>query len=224
MVKRILNAETQLGSQMLVAFIEGATSDFEPFYDARRLATPVSLFSTLDSGEQLTIQGREAFDIEDRITLGFKSQIETNELFTISLNNIEKATIGNDVNVYLEDTFTGAIVNLSERDYSFTANATLQADRFVMFFQEKVLGTDDNSLSALQLVPNPTSGMLNVMTPNNTTIDYVQVVDIRGRLVTQKRFNNTDSYSIDMTGLDSAVYFVKIFSTEGTITKRVIKQ
>ncbi|MEP2936901.1 MAG: M36 family metallopeptidase [Gilvibacter sp.] len=220
----VFNETTRLGSQMLVAFVEGATQDFENYYDANRLATPVSLFSTLATGEQLTIQGREAFDIEDKITLGFASQIETNELFTISLDNVNRALMPVDVNIYLEDTVTGAIVNLSERDYSFSATASLQEDRFVMFFQEKVLGTDDNSLQALQLVPNPTSGVLNVMTPSNTTVDYVQVVDIRGRLVAQKRFNNTDSYVIDMSDLGSAVYFVKIFTTEGTITKRVIKQ
>ena len=49
-------------SNMLVAFTEGATDGFEGKYDSRRLDTPLSLYSLLDTDEELAIQGRTAFN------------------------------------------------------------------------------------------------------------------------------------------------------------------
>ena len=219
----VFNETYKLGSQMLVAFIDGATNEFDPRYDAKRLATPVSLFSTVATGEQLTIQSREAFDIEDQITVGFRSQVEENQLFTISLDNMELGTLAEEVDVYIEDTVTGTITNLSENNYSFSAEAGMDEDRFNVFFQEKVLNTEDNEFGALSVVPNPTSGMLTVFAPQ-TTVEAVEVRDIRGRLISTKTFNATEAVELDLSGLETAIYFVKIYITEGTIVKRVIKQ
>ncbi len=219
----VRNASNQLGSQMLVAFVEGATQDFEPYYDAQRLATPVSLFSSLATGEQLTIQGREAFNIESQVVIGFRTQVTTNELYTISLDNVERALMSEDVNVYLEDTVTGIITNLSETNYSFNAAAGLNESRFNMFFQERVLGTEDNGLSTLSVVPNPTTGIVTVYAPQ-TVVDLIEVIDVRGRVILQKRFTAADGYQLDLTQAESAMYFVKIHTAEGIATKRLLKQ
>jgi hypothetical protein len=219
----VKNETYKLGSQMLVAFMEGATAGFEPQFDAKRLGTPVSLFSTLATGEQLTIQAREAFDMGAEIQVGFRSQIEENQLFTISLNDIELGTLPTELNVYLEDKVTGTITNLSTANYSFAAEAGMDEDRFLVFFEEKVLNTNDNQLTNLSVVPNPTTGLVRVVAPS-ATIEAVEVRDIRGRLITNKTFSTTDSVDLDLTGLDTAIYFVKVYTTEGTIVKRVIKQ
>ena len=217
------NDTYKLGSQMLVAFMEGATADFENEFDAKRLSTPVSLFSTVATGEQLTIQAREAFDMSAQIQVGFRSQIEENQLFTISLADIELGTLATDVDVFIEDQVTGAVTNLSAGNYSFAADAGLDDDRFLVFFEEKVLSTDDNQINNLNVVPNPTTGMVRVVAPS-ATIEAVEVRDIRGRLITNKTYTVTESVELDLTGLDTAIYFVKVFTTEGTIVKRVIKQ
>ena len=217
------NDTYKLGSQMLVAFMEGATADFENEFAAKRLSTPVSLFSTVATGEQLTIQAREAFDMSAQIQVGFRSQIEENQLFTISLADIELGTLATDVDVFIEDQVTGAVTNLSAGNYSFAADAGLDDDRFLVFFEEKVLSTDDNQINNLNVVPNPTTGMVRVVAPS-ATIEAVEVRDIRGRLITNKTYTVTESVELDLTGLDTAIYFVKVFTTEGTIVKRVIKQ
>ena len=219
----VKNATYGLGSQMLVAFMDGADNDFDPLMDAKRLATPVSLFSVASTGEQLTIQSRKAFDIEDQVVLGFRTQVEENQLYTISLDNMELGALTTDVQVYLEDTVTGTITNLSERNYSFSSEEGLDEDRFLMFFQEKVLDTDDNQLGTLSVVPNPTSGILSVNSPQ-AAIEAVEVRDIRGRLITTKAFNAVNNAELDLSSLETAIYFVKIFTAEGTIIKRVIKQ
>ncbi|WP_435579779.1 M36 family metallopeptidase [Gilvibacter sp.] len=219
----IKNETYKLGSQMLVAFMEGASADYETQLDAKRLSTPVSLFSTLATGEQLTIQAREAFDMSAQIQVGFRSQIEENQLFTISLADIELGTLATDVDVFIEDRATGAITNLSIGNYSFAADAGLDDDRFLVFFEEKVLNTDDNQINNLSVVPNPTTGLVRVVAPS-ATIEAVEVRDIRGRLITNKTYTVTESVELDLTGLDTAIYFVKVFTTEGTIVKRVIKQ
>ena len=36
--------------------------------------------------------------------------------------------------------------------------------------------------------------------------------------------NNQDSYQMDMANLESAIYYIKIMTEKGTITKRIVKE
>src|SRR5690606_9193160 len=63
-----------LSSGMLINFSEAATNGYDPKYDAKRLATPISLYSIPDNGEELAIQGRSELDENEEIPLGFGSQ------------------------------------------------------------------------------------------------------------------------------------------------------
>ena len=63
---------------------------------------------------------------------------------------------------------------------------------------------------------------MNIVSPM-AEISTIEVYDVRGRIVTQANFNNHSNYQIDLTGLKSALYFVKISTESGSITKRIIK-
>ncbi|WP_419179957.1 T9SS type A sorting domain-containing protein [Aureisphaera galaxeae] len=52
----------------------------------------------------------------------------------------------------------------------------------------------------------------------------MEVHDLMGRKVTSIEVAGTSSQRLDLSGLNSSVYFVTITTDHGTLTKRVIKK
>lgn len=80
------------------------------------------------------------------------------------------------------------------------------------------LSINDFSISGLKIYPNPASNYLNI-TANNT-IDKVEFYSILGQKVHKTDHTN----SIDISNFDSGVYFIKIYSGNRRISKKIIKQ
>ena len=219
----LTNDTYKLGSNMLVAFVNGATNDFEGYYDTNRMGTPVSIYSILKTGEELSIQGKGIFHIDQEVQLGFSTMVEESQQYTISIRDIDGADILG-VDVYLEDKELNIYTNLSEENYSFTAIEGTQENRFVLLFKSKQLTKKGEALQQLlSIVPNPSTGLFTIVSPN-TQVNKVEVIDLQGRFVSATINTTSDNFIIDITSLDSAMYFVKIYTSEGVITKRILKQ
>ncbi len=216
----VTNETYGLGSGMLVSFSEESVDGYDAKFDAKRLATPVSLYSILDSGEQLAIQGRSAFNADQEVPLGFVSQIEEDQEFKISISE-QDGTVWPDVQVYLVDKAKNVVHNLTDSDYIFKSKEGAQNERFVMLFKTTVLGTQQSQLQGISIIPNPTNGNVTIVS-SKTVINSVEVFDIRGRRLMGVEYNNSQ-YSLDLSSLQSATYFVKINTAEGTLTKRIVK-
>lgn len=81
------------------------------------------------------------------------------------------------------------------------------------------VGIESNPLTAaLTIYPNPTNGMITVLLEGDFN---VIVRDSRGRIVSEKSGNN--NLQIDMTSLESAIYFVSVQQDGNQIVKRVVK-
>ena len=211
-----------ISSSMLVAFTEGATDGFEGIFDSRRFDTPISLFSVLNTNEELAIQGRTAFNEDQEVQLGFATMVEEATNYSISISQIEGEDIST-ATVYLHDKVLNVMTNLSEANYEFTSNAVYHTDRFVLIFQEKVLGTAENSIENIVVYPNPVQNILNISSPL-ATITNIEIFDLSGRKIYGMPINYQTSYQIDMKNLRSSIYFVKINTGKGTITKKIIKE
>jgi uncharacterized repeat protein (TIGR01451 family) len=71
--------------------------------------------------------------------------------------------------------------------------------------------------------PNPTENILNINGKN--LIDKVVVVDINGRIVKEFFYDTpTLATQLDITELNSGIYFLKITSNQISITKKIIKK
>ena len=75
-----------------------------------------------------------------------------------------------------------------------------------------VLDTAQFNTSEVQVYPNPTSGKLQLS--GNPTITNVSIYNALGMLV---------SNNLDLTNQASGVYFVKITTEKGVMTRKVIK-
>lgn len=79
---------------------------------------------------------------------------------------------------------------------------------------------DFNYDNELTLYPNPTNGLVNFKTSENTRLN-IKVYNAFGKQITH--FN--DTYTIDISNLTSGLYFVKLFHPETlqTTTRKIIK-
>ena len=86
-------------------------------------------------------------------------------------------------------------------------------------------GVDINEYSHndnIKLHPNPVNDNLYIET--TTQALSIEIYDIYGRRQIAETPSRQDNLSIDLTDLNSGIYFVKVVTNEGEIVKRIIKQ
>jgi hypothetical protein len=84
-----------------------------------------------------------------------------------------------------------------------------------------ILDTPSFHVSTIAIAPNPVKNTLQIQADDSIELHAVTVTDINGRTVlTQSPINNT----IDVSELNNGVYFARIDSDSGSITKKIIKQ
>ena len=221
---QIENQTYNLSTETLIAFTPNASLGFDAGYDSEQIGKFVSLFSRIPNEDKaFAIQSREAFNNQITISLGFSTLIEDTETYTISLSNFDGDAIANET-IYLNDHATGIITNLSEGSYTFTEVYGVHNDRFTLqFINEEVLDSTENVATSISVFPNPTNGIINIQSPN-VLIQDVYLVDIQGRIMLQQNNIQNNTYKLDMSTLDTAVYFITIITEHGSVIERVIKE
>ena len=86
------------------------------------------------------------------------------------------------------------------------------------------LSVDDKiSEENVSVYPNPANDELNIKLSQNLEAD-IRVFDTLGKLVIyQPNVNISGSYSVGVSGLNNGIYFVRINTEAGTVTKKFIK-
>jgi len=211
----------------LIGFLNEATSSFDKGYDSGRLDTQISFYSTLDDGEELSIQARETFDLDMQVPLGFATKNEELEQYTISIQNIEGSELEN-APVFLKDHLTDIVTNLKEQSYNFSAADTKQSDRFTVFFTpEDVLSTDtpDGLSAQLQLYPNPSEGMITLSYAGTEAFTRAIILDLNGKHVKELDLSSfNESLDIDLSAFSTGVYFIQIHTALTIATKKIIRK
>jgi hypothetical protein len=85
------------------------------------------------------------------------------------------------------------------------------------------LSTDNfNSSSAnISIYPNPVNDVLNISSPD-FELQSVTVTDINGRIVKDSKANNTN-VEMNVSDLNSGVYFINVKTIDGSVVKKFIK-
>ena len=214
-----------LKSQTLLAFLPEATAALNPGYDSKRVAGAVSIFTSLKTGEQLGIQGREQFNKEMQIPVGFATAIEGDVQYEIALNAVQGNDIGNAA-VYLIDTWTGSYVNLHEKTFVFNSSRTVTADRFILAFETpSILEVEDiNTLErAIKLFPNPTQDLVTLVYSGDQKLKSFTIVDMQGKVVYEANLTAfSQSKVFNLSALASGMYFVQVQSTDQSVVQKLI--
>ena len=90
---------------------------------------------------------------------------------------------------------------------------------FKMAGEEKI---EENNFQDINVYPNPVKDMLYVET--ETEIIEIIVCDIYGRHQVTKTSSHQGDLSIDVSGLNSGIYFVRIKTDSGDIVRRFVKK
>ncbi|WP_026976957.1 T9SS type A sorting domain-containing protein [Flavobacterium tegetincola] len=76
----------------------------------------------------------------------------------------------------------------------------------------------------ISVYPNPAADVLNLAIKGSETINSAKVLDLNGRQIFTKTFNNVSDAQIDVNDLSSGLYLISITSGENTVTKKFLKQ
>jgi len=95
--------------------------------------------------------------------------------------------------------------------------ATCSFDLIVNAF----VGIADLSASGISIYPNPTSGKLTIDN-GELTIQSIEITDITGKVV--KSFSNFQNSEIDLSNLNSGIYFIKLQTDKQVFTTKIVKE
>jgi|GEM_PF-582282 len=215
----------ELANNLMIGFNPQATAGIDNGYDTDRLACSVSLYSQLETGDKrMSIQTRETFSDTMKIPVGFSTILEEETSYTIRLSNFEGTNL-QDRAIYLYDNELNIHTDVTQEAYIFRSGIAAQDRRFTILFEhdDEVLHTNEALLKGITVYPNPTSGMLNIVS-TTAQLEAIKVYDVLGRAIVHKNLNNVQGYQLDITAFHTAIYFVEITTPQGSIVKRIVKK
>ncbi|MBH1960145.1 MAG: T9SS type A sorting domain-containing protein [Flavobacteriia bacterium] len=213
-----LTTPLQVVTTAAIGYKQGAGNGFDADYDAPLMGLGSdALFTRLDEA-RLAIQGRQyPLDVNDVVVLGTNHHSAGD--YTISMP-LAEGIFANGQAVYLKDQQTGALTNLSEQSYNFTAEKGLTEGRFEIVYQpETVLGTGSSTKDLLTVYRD---GSEFVVKSGSKTVSGVEVYDTSGKLVTSIYTHQTE-VRIKAEAWVSGVYVLNIDQGGNITTKKVVK-
>ena len=142
-------------------------------------------------------------------------------------------------NLYVNNTLVAN--NTTELSHTITNTSELYVVEVVALYGDKksvgiietsfVIEDDENDTTnivanyenKLEIYPNPANDKLYIET--ESVVEEVSIYTLTGVMVGQQTTDNRQqTLSIDVTNLNSGVYFVKIVTNEGEVVKRIVKK
>ena len=150
----------------------------------------------------------------------------------VSSWNIRYSTVGGTWNTATSNTNSYTITGLTGlTDYEIQVqancgNGNLSEWSGSITAQTTNVGIEEHLLNSISLYPNPANDVVNVeCTMNNVQLEGVEVIDVYGKVVrTIVGANNYSPIRINVSGLANGMYFVRVTTDEGVVSKNFIKR
>jgi hypothetical protein len=205
--------------QTLLGYAENATDGLDNGFDSVTLdaGNPIMFYSLLNE-TKLAIQGKALpFNENDVIPLGYKSTLATN--YEIRLSDFDG--LFQNQNIYIVDKWLNIWHNIKQSNYAFVSDIGTFTDRFEVRFVPQALHTQTVNFTDNDVLVYKNETKSIVVTTLNTTIEHLEVFDIRGRQLFDKKDINTNQYSINNLQLANQVLIVKVTTPQGVVTKKI---
>ncbi|HBC04515.1 MAG TPA: hypothetical protein DC015_10050 [Aequorivita sp.] len=115
-----------------------------------------------------------------------------------------------------ELTFTDNVE--AQANIYFDYNFPVETNEAITSF--RILGVEEHDSSNIVLFPNPTDGLVNIQSA--TIIKNIRIYDLQGRLMESFQ-PNSQATKLNITNLNTGVYFLSIETEIGTSNKKFIK-
>lgn len=108
------------------------------------------------------------------------------------------------------------------------ATASVAVDiPFVVDYVPTFLSVDENKVSAISVYPNPVKDILALEVKNPSySVEKLELYDIRGSKVLEQEIAKSNISQINLSGLNSGVYFAKLIDSSGknVAIKKIVKE
>ena len=227
-----LTSDNGVFNQILVAYVDGATNNYDGMYfDAIRNESTGNasiIYSLIDgvTNKKFAIQGKEtnSLNLDEIIPLGFDTNIDVATLYTLSIDQLEGDFLSSNT-IYLKDNFMNIIHDLSASDYTFTSEIGVFNERFEIVFNQEALSINNpssntNSLSIIEL----NDGQLQFKLSSAFEMKSIEIIDLLGRTLYKLKANGSSGI-FNLSNLSQATYIAKVELTNGlVITKKAVKR
>lgn len=208
-------------NQMMVAYMDGATSEIDNTLDGRYINDNETALTSSLKGEEFVIQAKGLpFDSSDIVPLSFKTELAGS--FTIAIDKVDGLFLGNQ-EIVLKDLKSGTEQNLKTGSYTFTSEAGTFKNRFeIAFKNNQTLDINTPNFDENSVIVFNQNGTLNVSTVENK-IKSIRVFDMRGVLITEQKDVNANSAIIKNVTANKQAVLIQIISEDNkTVTKKAI--
>lgn len=98
-------------------------------------------------------------------------------------------------------------------------------DYYAINVSECTGGIEENKLPKLTLSPNPATNSVRIEgLNNNKEITSVSLVNLEGKTIRTIEIKQKDKLSIDLNGINSGIYFIRIITVDGNEILKLIKE
>ena len=208
-----------------IYFAENQTRGLDPGYDAGSYGSNgTGLYTQLVEGNSDIDFSIQALPYQDfnNIIVPLGVEVDAGVQATIGLDTTS-SNLSTNINIYLEDNVANTFTLLNNGNYVFTPTVTINGTgRFYIHYSSSTLSLEENSFYSLHIYTEQSAkqivvkGTLNVKT---TSIIH----DIQGRIVLKKELDlDRTTNIIDVNNLQSGIYVLKLLSTAGFRSKKLI--
>ncbi len=136
-------------------------------------------------------------------------------------NNLNEPVTDWEKHVIQEDVIEANSVHAADIDGDGLMDVIATGNGYgkVVWYEQEILGLDENTLSDFSVYPNPTTGVLNIQ--SKTNIVQIEIYNQLGQIV----LSNSNKNTIDISRVSQGIYFIKIMDENGNFgTKKVIRK
>lgn len=205
-------AGTPAGNQIHNFTASGLTSTFYTFTSANMNSTAGS--ATYDG---LTLTAR--LKIESATNIRYTTAAESS--LTLVMDPTFSGTIKLDGVAYTASAGVVIISTVPAGVHNITKGSTTNLFYIKTEYNSAMLNAPQSiTNSKITLYPNPVTNELNIVLANTVTVQRVAIHNLLGQLVKSDQGNKT---TIDMSTLSSGSYLVKVYTNQGIIERKIIK-
>ncbi|MFB0904093.1 MAG: T9SS type A sorting domain-containing protein [Nonlabens sp.] len=211
-----------INRQLLVGADPNTTNQFDIGYDAPILETKGDSFYWEFSNSKFVIQGVPNFDDDQIIPLGIT--VANEGVITLKISLLENISASTEI--YLYDNVTNLYSTIKNNDFQIALGVGEYNKRFSLQFVNKTLSVDTNNLeNGILIYYSNTKQTLNIQ--NNfidAEVSTVDLYNLTGQKIAHWAIDEVkqNNIIIPITDLSTAGYIVKVKTTKGDLSKKVI--
>ena len=214
---KMTNAANKSTGQNLIAYTPTATNDYDSGLDGLYLNESSVAFYSKAAANDVVINARPSFEVNDVIPMHFKSNVA--DTYTFTLNQKEGIFDGTQA-VFLRDNYNNIVRNLTLGNYTFSTPAGTFTDRFDIIYQNLLINTNP-TLNAKQIIIY-NNNQTTFISSGAIAMESIKIFDIQGRLLFSKSGINDTKTSVNLNFKNQVLLF-HITSQDGDkIIKKVI--